>query len=410
MSKQTSQSSGMGSISRRQYRFASRMAKTPKSFIREILKVTDNPQIISFAGGLPNPGLIDVEGIARATASVLGMDGRSALQYSTTEGYLPLRQFIADRYKKRLGLSISPDEILITNGSQQCLDLIGKVLINSGDTVAIERPGYLGAIQAFSLYEPIFHPIILRKDGPDIAQFTHELDRNQIRLFYGVPNSQNPSGITYTEHRRREMGKLLAGRETLFIEDDAYGELSFDGGALPSMRKFIPDQTIITGSFSKILAPGMRLGWVVAPQAIMDQLVIAKQASDLHSNYLSQRIAYDYLLHEDIDARIGIIRNAYKKQSELMISFMQEMMPESVTYTHPKGGMFIWMTLPEAISSMDVFETALREGVAVLPGTPFYIDGGGKDTIRINFSNATPDKIRTGIERLSHVIQDLGRK
>jgi 2-aminoadipate transaminase len=386
------------------------MAKTPKSFIREILKVTEDPQIISFAGGLPNPGLIDVEGIARATASVLAHDGRSALQYSTTEGYLPLRQYIADRYKKRLGLTIHPDEILITNGSQQCLDLIGKVLINAGDHVAIERPGYLGAIQAFSLYEPVFHPIILHADGPDMAQFAHELDRNPIRLFYGVPNSQNPSGITYSGDRRREIGTLLEGRDTLFIEDDAYGELSFDGSALPSMREFLPDHTIITGSFSKILAPGMRLGWVVAPRPIMDQIVIAKQASDLHSNYLSQRIAYEYLLHEDIDKRISGIRAAYKQQSELMVSLIEEMMPASVTCTHPNGGMFVWMTLPDAISSMDVFENAIRDHVAVLPGTPFYIDGGGNNTLRINFSNASPENIRVGISRLSRVIRDLEQK
>jgi 2-aminoadipate transaminase len=386
------------------------MAKTPKSFIREILKVTENPEIISFAGGLPNPGLIDVEGIAAAAASVLAHDGRSALQYSTTEGYLPLRQFIADRYKKRLGLSIPPDEILITNGSQQCLDLIGKVLIDSGDHVAIERPGYLGAIQAFSLYEPIFHPIVLHDDGPDMAQFSTELDRNRIRLFYGVPNSQNPSGITYSGERRKEIGKLLRGKDTLFVEDDAYGELSFDGSALPSMRTYLPEQTLITGSFSKILAPGMRLGWVVAPPQFMDQLVVAKQASDLHSNYLSQRIAHEYLLHTDIDSHIAKIRSAYKKQSELMISLIEEMMPASVTCTHPNGGMFVWMTLPETVSSMEVFETAIRDHVAVLPGTPFYIDGGGNNTLRINFSNAAPDKIRIGIERLSRVIRNMEKE
>ncbi len=281
--------------SKKQYKFAPRMAKTPKSFIREILKVTENPDIISFAGGLPNPELIDVEGIARAAARVLANDGRSVLQYSTTEGYLPLRQFIADRYKKRLGLSISPEEILITNGSQQCLDLIGKILINSGDHIAIERPGYLGAIQAFSLYEPVFHPVNLHKEGPDPSMLLDACLNNNIRLFYGVPNSQNPSGITYSEERRKEIAGILKKTDTLYIEDDAYGELNFSGKSLPSLRQYLPDQTLITGSFSKILAPGMRLGWVVAPQDIMEQIVIAKQASDLHSNYLSQRIAFEYL-------------------------------------------------------------------------------------------------------------------
>jgi len=385
------------------------MAKTPKSFIREILKVTEDPRIISFAGGLPNPELIDVDGIARATAAVLKDDGRVALQYSTTEGYRPLRQFIADRYKKRLGLSISPDEILITNGSQQCLDLIGKVLISPGDHVAIERPGYLGAIQAFSLYEPKFHTVFLHDDGPNLAQFAHELKSNPIRLFYGVPNSQNPSGVTYSEQQRKDIAELLKGKGTMLVEDDAYGELNFDGISLPSFRQYLPDHTIITGSFSKILAPGMRMGWIVAPPEVMEQLVIAKQASDLHSNYLSQRIAYEYLIHEDIDAKIRVIREQYQSQSELMVSMIKELMPKSVTCTRPKGGMFVWVTLPEGISSMEVFEHALKEQVAVLPGSPFYTDGGGNNTLRLNFSNSTPEKIRVGVERLSRVIRDLDR-
>ena len=389
----------------KKYTFAPRMAKTPKSFIREILKVTEDPRIISFAGGLPNPALIDVENIASAAASVLAKDGQAALQYSTTEGYRPLRQFIAERYKKRLGLDMSPDEILITNGSQQCLDLLGKVFINAGDHIAIERPGYLGAIQAFSVYEPRFHPINLYEDGPDPAQLAHTTGNYPIRFFYGIPNSQNPSGITYSNERREEIAGILEKTSTLFIEDDAYGELNFDGKSLPSLREFIPGQTIITGSFSKILAPGMRMGWVVAPMEIMEQLVVAKQASDLHSNYLSQRIAYEYLQNQDIDAHIRKIRAAYRNQRDIMLKSMQEFFPDTVSFTHPLGGMFIWVTLPEGISSMEVFNAAIKENVAVLPGSPFYVDGGGGNTLRINFSNSTDEKIRTGIERLATVIK-----
>jgi 2-aminoadipate transaminase len=407
MSRQTSSQGGTNPSSGRKYTFASRMAKTPKSFIREILKVTEDPRIISFAGGLPNPGLIDVAGVTRAAAAVLEQDGSAALQYSTTEGYRPLRQFIADRYKTRLGLTISPDEILITNGSQQCLDLIGKVIINPGDHIAIERPGYLGAIQAFSLYEPQFHPVLLHEDGLDPVQLAQELRQFPIRLFYGVPNSQNPSGITYSDENRKAVSELLAGTETILVEDDAYGELNFDGISLPSFRQYLPDQTIITGSFSKILAPGMRMGWVVAPHEIMDQLVVAKQASDLHSNYLSQRIAYEYLSHEDIDAKIQRIRAQYRTQCALMVRLIEELMPASVTCTKPQGGMFVWVTLPEGCSSMDVFEHAIRDQVAVLPGMPFYTDGGGSNTLRLNFSNSTPEKIRDGVERLSRVIQSL---
>ena len=387
--------------------FARRMAKTPKSFIREILKVTEDPTIISFAGGLPNPDLIDVSGISLAAATVLGREGRSVLQYSTTEGYLPLRQFIAERYKKRLGLSVSPDEILITNGSQQCLDLIGKVFIDAGDHIAIERPGYLGAIQAFSLYEPVFHPVNLDKTGLDPVMLARVLEAHRVKLFYGIPNSQNPTGITYSHERRRELASALGTTETLCVEDDAYGELNFSGKTLPSLREFLPDQTIITGSFSKILAPGMRLGWLVAPLDIMEHLVIAKQASDLHSNYLSQRIAYQYLHQQNIDDHIRKICRVYKTQCHLMIDLIKEKFPESVDYTVPEGGMFIWVTLPDGISSTKVFEQALRVGVAVLPGTPFYTDGGGENTIRLNLSNSTEQKISTGMERFAHVMCKL---
>jgi len=387
--------------------FARRMAKTPKSFIREILKVTEDPSVISFAGGLPNPALIDVEGISRAAATVLSKDGSTVLQYSTTEGYLPLRQFIADRYRRRLGLSVSPDEILITNGSQQCLDLAGKVFIDTGDHIAIERPGYLGAIQAFSLYEPVFHPINLNENGLDPVMLQQVLGSQPVKLFYGIPNSQNPSGITYTDDCRRELAAVFGKADTLFIEDDAYGELNFFRKIRSSMREFLPDRTIITGSFSKILAPGMRLGWIVAPPDIMDQLVIAKQASDLHSNYLSQRIAYQYLDQQNIDDHISTICRVYKTQCDLMIDLIQEKFPDTVRHTIPEGGMFIWLTLPEGISSLEVFENALLRGVAVLPGTPFYTDGSGGNTIRLNFSNSTEEKIKTGMERFAAVLSSL---
>ena len=389
----------------RTYAFAQRMRNTPKSFIREILKVTENPGIISFAGGLPNPDLIDVGGIAEAAAAVLREDGRTALQYSTTEGYLPLRQYIADRYKKRLGLDIPPEEILITNGSQQCLDLIGKILIDPDDRVAIERPGYLGAIQVFSLYEPVFVPIELQPAGPDLAAFEAAMTGDGAKLFYCIPNSQNPTGITYSEERRKACADILAGTPTIVVEDDAYGELQFSGSSPRPFKKFLPDQTILTGSFSKIFSPGMRLGWVCAPPAIMDQLVVAKQASDLHSNYLSQRIASRYLEDNDIDAHIRKIRVAYKKQRDCMIAAMQKEMPDGVTWTNPEGGMFVWVTLPAGCSSMEVFSTALKEQVAVLPGIPFYVDGGGSDTLRLNFSNASPERIAEGIQRLGRVIR-----
>jgi len=229
-------------------------------------------------------------------------------------------------------------------------------------------------------------------------------------MFYGVPNSQNPSGITYARKNREEVARVMEEYGALFVEDDAYGELNFSGTSQPSIRTFLPGQTVITGSFSKILAPGMRMGWVVASPAIMEQLVIAKQASDLHSNYLSQRIAYEYLTHNDIDSHIRKIRDAYQHQCDVMIRVLREEFPQTISFTRPLGGMFAWVTLPGGCPSMEVFEQALKENVAVLPGMPFYIDGGGADTIRLNFSNSTPEDIVEGMGRLAKVIRYIERK
>ncbi|WP_067046934.1 aminotransferase-like domain-containing protein [Methanofollis ethanolicus] len=386
-------------------RYAARMGKTPRSFIREILKVTESPEVISFAGGLPSPALIKVEGIAEAARSVFETGGAAALQYATTEGYLPLREFIADRYRRRLGLDVGPDEILITNGSQQALDLIGKVFLDAGDAVAIERPGYLGAIQAFSLYEPRFCPVPLEEDGPDCAALERTLGEQDVRLFYGVPNSQNPSGITWSREKREDVASLLDGTGTVFVEDDAYGELRFSGRSLPPVKKYLPDSTVLTGSFSKIAAPGLRMGWICANPEVLDRLVVAKQASDLHSNTLSQRILAQYLTHNDIDAHVREICRVYGRHCTLMSSLIDDLFPDGVSRTEPDGGMFLWVTLPLGFSSMALFERALAEHVAILPGLPFYVDGGGENTVRLNFSNADEDGITEGMHRLARALE-----
>jgi 2-aminoadipate transaminase len=383
------------------------MKQTPRSFIREILKVTEDPKIISFAGGLPNPALFPVEALAEAARDVLTGDGMSALQYSTTEGYLPLREFIAQRYLKRTGLSIQPEQILITNGSQQCLDLVGKVFIDPKDPVAIERPGYLGAIQAFSLYEPQFCEVPLLEDGPDTVKLSDVLDANSPKLFYGVPNFQNPSGISYSGEKRREMAKILMEHETIFIEDDAYGELRFRGNDLPLVSSYLHGQGVITGSFSKIIAPGMRMGWIAAPPDVFTQVVTAKQASDLHSNYLTQRIIYKFLTDNDLDLHIRHIREVYSLQRDIMVKIIEEIFPPGVTITRPDGGMFLWVTLPHGFSTMDLFRIAIKENVAFVPGDPFYTDGSGSNTMRLNYSNSDEEKIVEGITRLSKAIRQM---
>jgi 2-aminoadipate transaminase len=387
--------------------FADRMQATRKSFIREILKVTQQPEVISFAGGLPNPGLFPVEEIASAASKVLSDEGRNVLQYSTTEGYLPLREFIAQRYLKKSGLNIDPDEILITNGSQQSIDLIGKIFLNKGDRVIIEKPGYLGAIQAFSIFEAEFEAIPLLEDGIDTGLLDRTLSENSAKLFYTVPTFQNPSGITYSAQKRKEVARILKKHNVVCVEDNAYGELRFAGEDLPTIRNY-SDNTILMGSFSKIIAPGLRMGWICASKEIMEKLLVAKQAADLHSNYLSQRIIHQYLLDNDIDTHITKIKDAYGKRRDLMVNMMAAHFPEGVSYTRPEGGMFVWVTLPEVVSSLDLFDLAIEENVAFVPGNPFYTDdASGSNTLRLNFSNSDYGQIEEGIKRLAICLEKL---
>ncbi len=388
-------------------RFADRMKTTRKSFIREILKVTQQPEVISFAGGLPNPGFFPVEEIARASTKVLAKDGRNVLQYSTSEGYLPLREFIAERYLRKSGLKIEPDDILITNGSQQGIDLIGKVFLNKGDRVVIERPGYLGAIQAFSIFEPKFQSVPLLDDGIDTDLLEKALGEDNAKLLYTIPNFQNPSGITYSGQKRKDVARILKKHNVACVEDNAYVELRFAGEDLPPIKKYL-DDTILLGSFSKIISPGLRIGWICAEKEIMEKLIVAKQAADLHSNYLSQRIVHQYLMDNDIDEHIMKIRAAYGKRRDLMIDMMTEYFPEDVKFTKPEGGMFLWVTLPEMVSSLDLFELAVKENVAFVPGNPFYTDDGGRNnTLRLNFSNSDEEQIEEGIKRLAGCLERL---
>lgn len=389
------------------------MACAHKSFVREILKVTEKPEIISFAGGLPNPRCFPVREVSDATQKVLSESGEAALQYSTTEGYLPLREMIARRYARR-GLNVKPSEILIVNGSQQGLDLLGKIFLNKGDGVVLERPTYLAAIQSFGLFEPEFHSIPLEEDGINPDALKNVLAGNAskkakaIKLFYSVPNFQNPTGITYSEEKLREVAETMAGKGTVFIEDNPYGELRFMGKDRPSMRSFLGDDAVLLGSFSKIVSPGMRLGWVCSSEDIMEKLIVAKQASDLHSNYLSQRIVHQYLLDNDIDQHISEIRKIYGEQRDCMVQTMQEQFPENVSFTRPEGGMFIWVTLPEEMSSIDLLHRAIKEKVAFVPGQAFYADGGGRNTMRLNYSNCDRERIVEGITRLARAISEWG--
>jgi 2-aminoadipate transaminase len=385
--------------------FADRMFKVPRSFVREILKVTEKPEVISFAGGLPNPDSFPYKEIAEAASEVISRDSREAMQYSTTEGYGPLREYIAQKYRKK-GLKVDPAEVMITTGSQQGIDLVGKIFLNKGDTVMVERPTYLAALQSFGLYEPQFKSVPLNENGPDIDAFQSILSSKKVKLFYAIPNFQNPTGISYSKEKRQIVGEILNTHETILIEDNPYGEIRFMGEELPDIKNYT-DNSILLGSFSKIVAPGMRLGWIVAGKEIMEKLVTAKQASDLHTNSLTQRVVYQYLTSYDVEEHLKKIRTMYKRQRDCMIFMMQEYFPPEVKYTEPEGGMFIWVNLPRGMSSMDLFERAIKEKVAFVPGKAFYSDNPENNTLRLNFSNSEEEKIREGIKRLGASIKNL---
>jgi len=390
--------------------FADRMRSAKKSFIREILKATEDPSIISFAGGLPNPESFPLEEVAKAAAKVLKEDGKSALQYSMTEGYMPLREYIARRYG-RYGIKADANEILITTGSQQGLDLIGKAFINKGDVVAVERPTYLAALQSFGMYEPGFIDIPLMEDGIDVEAMKKALAGDKVKLLYMVPTFQNPTGITYSGEKRRQVADALKDVGTVPVEDNPYGDIRFMGEDLPPMRRYVGGDVITMGTFSKTVSPGMRLGWLYAPPYIMEKLVMAKQAADLHTSYFVQRVVYQYLSDNDLEGHIRKIRRMYKVQRDAMVSALERYFPEGVNYTRPEGGMFLWVTLPEGISSMDLFSLAIKDKVAFVPGQAFFADGSGQNTLRLNYSNASEAQIEEGIRRLAKALYALmGRK
>jgi len=390
--------------------FADRISDVPKSFIREILKVSIDEEVISFAGGLPNRDLFPVEKLKQAAIEVFDLAGKEALQYSNTEGYLPLREYIADYYKRKKGLTIDPSLILITSGSQQGLDLLGKTFLNEGDDVIIEEPGYLGAIQSFSVYKAKFNPIPLHVDGLDIDELERVLTSKYSKLIYTVPNFQNPSGVTYSLENRKKVAELVQNSFTYLIEDDPYGALRYFGEEQPSFKALMPNHTILLGSFSKTVVPGFRLGWVVAPdENVYEKLIIAKQASDLHTNYFTQRHMHQFLQVADIVEHVEQIKGVYGKQCKAMIESIKKHFPsEGVHFTEPEGGMFLWVSLPEGISSMDLFDKAIERKVAFVPGNPFYVNKTGNvNTLRLNFSCVDEETIEEGIKRLGEAIAEM---
>ena len=384
-----------------QWRFSERASQLQSSFIREILKITQRPEIISFAGGLPSPATFPVEHMKAAFDKVLSTTGKVALQYGPTDGYAPLREWIANSLSTD-SCKIAPEQVLMTSGSQQALDLLGKVLIDEGSRVLVETPSYLGALQAFSVYRPEFKSGATDDHG--LVPSSIEPVAEGARMLYALPNFQNPTGRSLSVERRIELVETCARLGIPLIEDDPYGSLSYKGEPFPKMLNMNPDGVIYMGSFSKVLTPGIRLGYVVAPLPLVRRLELAKQAADLHTAQLTQMVVHEVVKDGFLDTHIPTIRTLYANQCQVMLDAMDEHFPAGVEWTRPEGGMFIWVTLPKHIDAMALLDQALAAKVAFVPGAPFYANDPETNTLRLSFVTVPPERIREGIAILGKLI------
>lgn len=401
-------------------RYAQRMQWMGSSMIRELLKLTAKPEIISFAGGLPAPELFPVEEFEAATERVLLHHGSQALQYGTTEGFMPLREFLVDKMAA-YGIEAGPENILITSGAQQAIDIIGKMLINPGDRVLTEQPTYLGALQSWRAYQAEFVTVPIDRDGLRVDLLEEALCSGP-KFMYILPNFQNPGGVTLSLARRHELVEIADHYGIPIVEDDPYGELRYEGEHLPplvvvdndlmndtgatydSYGSFMRGNLIYLGTFSKTLAPGLRLGWMVAPTSVIERAVMAKQGMDLHSSSFVQMVAYEVVKDGFLKGHVQRIRTVYRERRDVMLDALERHFPPGVAWTRPEGGLFLWVTLPDGVDASALFEKAVANNVAYVPGVAFDPLGGVVNTFRLNFSNAQPDVIEEGIRRLGVVL------
>jgi len=389
--------------------YAARTERITSSAIRELLKVTEQPEFISFAGGLPAPEVFPVAEVGEAINRILEERGQQALQYGATEGYLPLREWVA-RYMSGQGVPTSVENVLITTGSQQAIDLLGKVLLNEGDPVVVESPTYLAALQAWNIYGARYLPVPTDEWGMRTGGL-QQLLAKRPKLLYCLPNFQNPTGATLSLSRRRRLIEQAADQGLPILEDDPYRELRFLGKQLPRLislesarleQHTAPYQgnVIYASTFSKVLAPGLRVGSIVAAPSLINRLVQAKQSSDLHTPTLNQMLVYELARDGFLERHTRLIIDVYRKRRDSMLTALAEHFPAETRWTEPEGGMFVWVTLPAPFEAARLLATAIEEKVAFVPGAPFHPGGGGDNTLRLNFSNATAEAIYEGIARL----------
>lgn len=381
-----------------------RSARMKSSVIRELLKLTMQPDMISFAGGLPAPELFPVREFKEACNYILEHHGPQALQYGPTEGYPPLKEFLAESMQK-YSVPAVPGNILMTNGSQQALDLVGRLFINNGDKILTDAPTYLGAIQAWRAYKPQFITIPLDDDGMDPERVEKTLQQHRIKFMYVLPNFHNPAGTTISYERRRRLVELAAKYGAFIVEDDPYGELRFEGEDIAPLMSMHKENVIYLSTFSKTLSPGIRLGWIVAPERVIAPLVQAKQGADLQTGTFIQYVAHDIVGRGIIKRHVKRIRSVYKERRDVMLAAMEEYFPPGVTWTRPQGGLFLWVRMPEHVDSEELLKVAVEEKVAFVPGVAFYPDGKeGHNCMRLNFSYAKPEMSREGIRRLGQAM------
>jgi 2-aminoadipate transaminase len=388
-------------------RLARRNQRIQASTVREILKLTAQPDFISFAGGLPAADLFPVEEISQTTQRVLKEHGSRALQYSTTEGYLPLREWIAARLP-----GAAPDQVQIVSGSQQGLDLLGKIFLDPGSKMVVEAPTYVGALSSFNPYEPEYVSVHMDEEGLDLQALQVALKAHQVRFIYVLPTFQNPSGRLMGLQRRKALVELAREYQTPILEDDAYAELYYSGQPLPTLYALDHElgggNVIYLSTLSKILAPGLRVAWVVGPRPVIQRLVYAKQGADLHTPTLNQMVEYELIKDPAwYGEQITRIRQTYQRRAGWMLEALQEYMPEDTHWNVPKGGMFYWLTAPQGLDGIELLKKAVEEKMAFVPGDNFYADGSGQNTLRLSFSSASKENIDRGIARLSRAMHRL---
>lgn len=388
--------------------YANRISNIKASEIRELLKLTQRPDIISFAGGLPAPELFPIEELKKISKKVLEENGTAALQYGPTEGYEPLREKITERMAK-VHVNVTSDDVLITSGSQQGLDFSAKVFINPGDIIICESPTYLGAINAFKAYEPNFIEVETDDEGMIMKDLEEVLRNNDnVKFIYVIPDFQNPSGKTWSIERRKKLVELANKYNIAIVEDNPYGELRFEGEIYPAIKHYDTEgRVIFLGTFSKIFCPGLRLGWAVADKEVLNKYILVKQGADLQSSTISQMEVAKFLEEYDIEKHIEKIKVVYKKRRDIMMKTIEKEFPKEVKYTYPEGGLFTWVVLPAHINGRELAVKILEKNVAFVPGGSFFPNGGNENTFRMNYSNMDEERIGEGIKRLGIAIKEM---